>query len=77
MSETHIKIDNVNAYYSGNHSLRNISVQIPKKQITATVITKARQVAGVNAGRRGSLPRSTGFRICASRHRFAVAEFQR
>lgn len=37
MSETHIKIDNVNAYYSGNHALKNISVRIPKKQITAII----------------------------------------
>ncbi len=37
MSETHIQIDNVNAYYSGNHALKNISVQIPKKQITAII----------------------------------------
>jgi len=37
MSETQIKIDNVNAYYSGNHALKNISVQIPNKQITAII----------------------------------------
>jgi phosphate transport system ATP-binding protein len=37
MSETHIKIDNVNAYYSGHPALKNISVQIPKKQITAII----------------------------------------
>src|SRR3990170_4389956 len=37
MSETHIEIDNVNAYYSGQHALKNISVQIPKKQITAII----------------------------------------
>jgi len=37
MSEIHIEIDNVNAYYSGNHALKNISVKIPKKQITAII----------------------------------------
>jgi len=37
MSETHIQIDNVNAYYSGHPALKNISVQIPKKQITAII----------------------------------------
>ncbi len=37
MSEIHIEIDNVNAYYSGNHTLKNISVKIPKKQITAII----------------------------------------
>ena len=37
MSETHIQIDNVNAYYSGNHALKNITVKIPKKQITAII----------------------------------------
>jgi phosphate transport system ATP-binding protein len=37
MSETHIEINNVNAYYKGNHALRNISIQIPKKQITAII----------------------------------------
>ena len=37
MSETHIEIENVNAYYNGNHALKNISVQIPKKQITAII----------------------------------------
>jgi len=37
MSETQIEIDNVNAYYSGNHALKNISVQIPKKKITAII----------------------------------------
>ncbi len=37
MSETHIEIDNVNAYYSGHPALKNISVQIPKKQITAII----------------------------------------
>ncbi len=37
MSETHIEIDNVNAYYSGQHALKNISVHIPKKQITAII----------------------------------------
>lgn len=37
MLETQIKIDNVNAYYSGNHALKNISVKIPKKQITAII----------------------------------------
>lgn len=37
MSETHIKIDNVNAYYNGHPALKNISVQIPKKQITAII----------------------------------------
>lgn len=37
MSETQIEIDNVNAYYGGNHALKNISVQIPKKQITAII----------------------------------------
>jgi phosphate transport system ATP-binding protein len=37
MSETHIEIDNVNAYYNGNHALKNISIQIPKKQITAII----------------------------------------
>jgi phosphate transport system ATP-binding protein len=37
MSETHIEIDNVNAYYSGNHALKNISVKILKKQITAII----------------------------------------
>jgi phosphate transport system ATP-binding protein len=37
MSETHIQIDNVNAYYSRHSALKNISVQIPKKQITAII----------------------------------------
>jgi len=37
MSETHIEIDKVNAYYSGNHALKNISVKILKKQITAII----------------------------------------
>jgi phosphate transport system ATP-binding protein len=37
MSETHIEIENVNAYYNGNHALKNISVKIPKKQITAII----------------------------------------
>jgi phosphate transport system ATP-binding protein len=37
MSETHIEIDNVNAFYSGQHALKNISVKIPKKQITAII----------------------------------------
>jgi phosphate transport system ATP-binding protein len=37
MTETHIEIDNVNAYYSGNHALKNISVNILKKQITAII----------------------------------------
>ncbi len=37
MSETHIQIDDVNAYYSGHPALKNISVQIPKKQITAII----------------------------------------
>jgi phosphate transport system ATP-binding protein len=37
MSETHIEIDNVNAYYNQNHSLKNISVKILKKQITAII----------------------------------------
>jgi phosphate transport system ATP-binding protein len=37
MSETHIQIDDVNAYYSGHSALKNISVQIPKKQITAII----------------------------------------
>lgn len=37
MSEIHIQIENVNAYYNGNHALKNISVQIPKKQITAII----------------------------------------
>ncbi len=37
MSETHIQIVNVNAYYGGSHALKNISVQIPKKQITAII----------------------------------------
>jgi len=37
MSETQIEIENVNAYYNGNHALKNISVKIPKKQITAII----------------------------------------
>jgi len=37
MSEIHIEIDNVNAYYNGNHALKNISVRIPTKQITAII----------------------------------------
>ena len=37
MSEIHIEIDNVNAYYNGNHALKNISVKIQKKQITAII----------------------------------------
>jgi phosphate transport system ATP-binding protein len=37
MSETHIEIENVNAYYNGNHALKNISVQIPNKRITAII----------------------------------------
>jgi len=37
MSETHIEIENVNAYYNGSHALKNISVKIPKKQITAII----------------------------------------
>jgi len=37
MSETHIKIQGLNVYYSSNHALKNISVEIPKKQITAII----------------------------------------
>lgn len=37
MSETHITIQDLNVYYSGNHALKNISVEIPKKQITAII----------------------------------------
>lgn len=37
MSETHISIHNLNAYYSGHQALKNISVEIPKKQITAII----------------------------------------
>ena len=37
MTETHIEIDKVNAYYNGNHTLKTISVKIPKKQITAII----------------------------------------
>ena len=37
MSEIHIEIDNVNAYYNGNQALKNISVKILKKQITAII----------------------------------------
>ncbi len=37
MSETHIEIDSVNAYYNGHPALKKISVRIPKKQITAII----------------------------------------
>ncbi|QLC49396.1 phosphate ABC transporter ATP-binding protein [Methanolobus zinderi] len=37
MSETHIKIDNVKVFYSKKHALKNISVEIPKNQITAII----------------------------------------
>lgn len=37
MSQIHISIQNLNLYYSGNHALKNISVEIPKKQITAII----------------------------------------
>ncbi len=37
MPETHISIQNLNVYYSGHPALKNISVEIPKKQITAII----------------------------------------
>ena len=37
MTETQISIQNLNVTYSGNHALKNISVEIPKKQITAII----------------------------------------
>lgn len=37
MPETHISIHDLNVYYSGNHALKNISVEIPRKQITAII----------------------------------------
>ncbi|VVB88859.1 putative ABC transporter ATP-binding protein [uncultured archaeon] len=37
MSETHISIQDLNVYYSANQALKNISVEIPKKQITAII----------------------------------------
>jgi phosphate transport system ATP-binding protein len=37
MSETHIQIDNVNVFYGEVHALKHISVEIPKKQITAII----------------------------------------
>ena len=37
MSESHISIQNLNVFYIGNHALKNISVEIPKKQITAII----------------------------------------
>ncbi|CAG0991606.1 Phosphate import ATP-binding protein PstB 3 [Methanosarcinales archaeon] len=37
MTETQISIQNLNVTYNGNHALKNISVEIPKKQITAII----------------------------------------
>ncbi|KPQ41279.1 MAG: phosphate ABC transporter ATP-binding protein [Candidatus Methanoperedens nitroreducens] len=37
MTETQISIQNLNVTYNGNRALKNISVEIPKKQITAII----------------------------------------
>ncbi len=37
MPETHISIRDLNVYYGGHPALKNISVEIPKKQITAII----------------------------------------
>ncbi len=37
MPEIHIDINNLNTYYGGHSALKNISVQIPRKQITAII----------------------------------------
>lgn len=37
MTETQISVQNLNVSYNGNHALKNISVEIPKKQITAII----------------------------------------
>ncbi len=37
MPETHISIRDLNVYYGGHPALKNISVEIPKRQITAII----------------------------------------